>query len=528
MLVVAFALWLGRMIACSVGHAVDAAIALGRGGPLPLSETPIDEINTLMTELRATAHLVGESEHQLRLVTDNAPVGIVHCDAELRYKFVNRHRLEHLKHWLGLTVEQVIGKRIPEVIGDSTFAIVEPYMYECLAGKSVEFEVEVPFEAAEPQYLHCRFEPDWRDGKVVGLVSAETNITRLKRTEAALRGSEAAFRAMFEVSSVSKAEIEAGSGRFLRANAAICNFLGYTEAELLALTIFDVIHPDEQEFGRERLRRLVAGESTVFDEEQRYIRKDGNVVWGRMTVNVIRDESGRVLCYIAVILDITERKERDEKEHLLVREISHRAKNMLSVVRSIAQQTVARKPEDFVESFSDRIQALAASQDLLVRNEWNGVEIKDLAQAQLAHFTNLIGNRIILHGPTLRFKAAAAQAIGLALHELATNAAKYGALSTDKGRIDIAWGTDGRTFTLSWIERDGPSVSPPGRRGFGTTVMEAMAERSLDGEVALDYPATGVTWRVTCPAANALESGEWNSSFEGREGKNRAEAQLSY
>jgi two-component sensor histidine kinase len=218
-----------------------------------------------------------------------------------------------------------------------------------------------------------------------------------------------------------------------------------------------------------------------------------------------------------VILDISERKEREEKENLLMREISHRAKNMLSVVHAIAQQTAIKDPEGFIESFSERIQALAASQDLLVRNEWNGVEIKDLAQAQLAHLADLIGHRIVLHGPTLRFKAAAAQAIGLALHELATNAAKYGALSTDKGRVDISWGTDGHTFTMSWTERDGPPVSAPGRRGFGTTVMEAMAERSLDGKVDLDYPATGVTWRLTCPATNALASGEWSSNFEGRE-----------
>jgi PAS domain S-box-containing protein len=522
-LVVAFALWLGGIIARSVGHAADAAIALGRGRPLPPSGTPIDEINTLMAELRATADLVREREGQLRLVSDTAPVGIVHCDEELRYKFVNRNRLEHLKRRLGLTPEQVIGKRIPEVIGDSVFAIVEPYVYECLAGKSVEFEVEMPFEAAESRCLHCRFEPEWRDGKVVGLVSAETNITRLKRTEAALRESEAAFRAMFEVSSVSKAEIESGSGRFLRANAAMCTFVGYAEAELLALTIFDITHPDERERDRERLRRLVAGESTVFDEEQRFIRKDGNVIWGRMTVNVIRDGSGRALCNIAVILDITERKEREEKERLLMREISHRAKNMLSVVQSIAQQTATRKPEDFVESFSERIQALAASQDLLVRNEWNGVEIKDLTQAQLAHFADLIGHRIILRGPTLRFNAASAQAVGLALHELATNAAKYGALSTDTGHVDIAWRTDGRTFTMSWTERDGPPVSAPRRRGFGTTVMDAMVERSLDGKVDLDYPVTGVTWRLTCRSANALESGERSLSFEGREKSNWAQ-----
>jgi two-component sensor histidine kinase len=113
--------------------------------------------------------------------------------------------------------------------------------------------------------------------------------------------------------------------------------------------------------------------------------------------------------------------------HLLIREVNHRAKNMLSVVDSIAHQTATKNPEDFIERFSERIQALSANQDLLVRNEWNGVEIEDLVRAQLAHLAGLIGSRIVVQGPKLRLKAASAQAIGLALHELATNAGKYGA-----------------------------------------------------------------------------------------------------
>jgi two-component sensor histidine kinase len=110
-------------------------------------------------------------------------------------------------------------------------------------------------------------------------------------------------------------------------------------------------------------------------------------------------------------------------------------------------------------------------------------------------------------------KAASAQAIGLALHELATNAGKYGALSTDRGRLDICSGTDGDTFTISWTERDGPAVSVPQRRGFGTIVMKTMAERSVDGAVDLDYAPSGLTWRLTCPAANALEPCERGPNF---------------
>jgi PAS domain S-box-containing protein len=475
---------------------------------------------------------------------------------------------------------------------------------------------------------------------------------------AKVQESEAAFRAMFDVSSVGKIEIEPETGRFLRVNAAMCEFVGYSEAELLARTVCDITHPDDRDRGRELLRRLVAGQSAVFDVENRYIRKDGKAVWARTTVNVIRNGLGRPLRNTGVIQDLNarkqaeqdletskarlqlalnaaqlgwwqydplsrvvsgdtrtqeifdvtvneavideilkrvhpddaerlwtaieatldpadpkryatefrlrrgngevrwvetqglaqfegagrerqavsmvgtaqditerkrheeERKEREEKEHLLMREVNHRAKNMLSVVDAIAHQTAAKNPEDFVERFSERIQALSANQDLLVRNEWQGVDVEELVRAQLAHFADLIGSRIAVHGPKLCLKPASAQAIGLALHELATNAGKYGALSIDRGRVDISWGAAGDTFTMSWTERDGPPVCPPKQRGFGTIVIETMAERSVDGTVDLDYAPSGVTWRVTCPAANALEPWECEPI---REGENRTD-----
>jgi PAS domain S-box-containing protein len=216
------------------------------------------------------------------------------------------------------------------------------------------------------------------------------------------------------------------------------------------------------------------------------------------------DEIAWLNTVINFLAQAWERLEREEKEHLLMREINHRAKNMLSVVDAIAHQTAAKNPEDFIERFSERIQALSANQDLLVRNEWKGVEIDDLVHAQLAHFADLIGSRIAVQGPRWRLNPASAQAIGLAVHELATNAGKYGALSTDRGRVDIRWDTDGDTFTITWTERDG-LISRPNRRGFGTIVIESMAERSVGGEVALDYAPSGLTWRLTCPAANALE-----------------------
>jgi two-component sensor histidine kinase len=216
--------------------------------------------------------------------------------------------------------------------------------------------------------------------------------------------------------------------------------------------------------------------------------------------------------FIGIVQDITERKEREtqRKEHeeqlqLLMREVNHRAKNILSVVDAIAHQTATRTPEDFIERFSERIQALAANHDLLVRSDWDGVDIEDLTSAQLAHFADLIGSRIVVHGPKLRLKSASAQAIGLALTNSLPMLGNM-ALSRLRGGVSRFAGAPTATPSqMSWTEREGPPVSAPERRGFGSIVMETMAERSLNGKVELLYPPSGVTWRLSCPVANALE-----------------------
>ncbi len=394
-LLVALASWLGRIIARSVGQAARAAIALGEGGPMPLSATPVAEVDTLMAELRRAAAKRQAAEDLLRQSKDR-----------LQFAF------------------------------DAT------------------------------QLGWWQYDPLRRVGS-----------------------GDARFKGIFDV----------------------------TADEILIEDLMKRVHPDDAErFWADREAALDPANPKRSASEFRVRRSNGEIRWVEAHRLAYFEGAGperRAVSFGGTIQDISERKEREEKEHLLMREINHRAKNMLSVVDSIAHQTATRSPEDFIERFSERIQALSANQDLLVRNEWNGVEIADLARAQLAHFADLIGSRIVVRGPRLRLKAASAQAVGLALHELATNAGKYGALSTDAGRVDFCWGIDGDILAMSWTERDGPPVTAPKRRGFGTIVMEAMAQRSVDGKVDLDYAPSGLTWRLTCPLANALEPGEREPNF---------------
>jgi len=471
------------------------------------SSTGIDPGETEATspvtvaELRETIARLRESEHRLRLVTDHAPVAIACVDTKARYTFVNRHLAERQ----GVTPEEIIGRPVPEV-ASRAFAALEPYFRECFAGKAVEFEMAVPGRSGQTCILQARLAPQWSNGSVVGLVLASTDVTRIKHAEAALRDSEAAFRAMFEVSSVAQVEFDPVTGRFLRANPAMCRLLGYPEAELLTLTMFDVTHPDERGRDRELLHDLAAASSAVFDIDKRYVRKDGDTVWTHTTVNAVRDDAGRALRNTAAVLDISDCKRHEQRERVLLREVNHRSRNMLSVVQAIAQNTAARNSTDFLARFSARVQALSANQDLLVRNGWRGVDIGDLVRVQMAQFAPLLGSRITAHGPKLRLSPASSQAIGLALHELAVNAGEHGALSTADGNVDVAWRIDGDAFTMSWIECNGPTVCPPHARGFGTTIMEATVQRTVGGPVNLDYTPSGVIWRLNCPVANVRES----------------------
>jgi two-component sensor histidine kinase len=178
------------------------------------------------------------------------------------------------------------------------------------------------------------------------------------------------------------------------------------------------------------------------------------------------------------------------------------------VVQAIANQTAKEgSPATFSARLSDRIVALAAGQDLLVRNQWLGVELSDLIAAQLDHFRDWIGTRVMLDGPVAELTPDAAQGIGMALHELGTNAAKYGALSNETGAVLISWKvTKGANpkFSITWLERGGPKVQPPTRSGFGQTLIGRMAQAAVQGTAEINFAETGVSWNLNAPAANVL------------------------
>jgi two-component sensor histidine kinase/CHASE1-domain containing sensor protein len=204
-----------------------------------------------------------------------------------------------------------------------------------------------------------------------------------------------------------------------------------------------------------------------------------------------------------------ELSESQGRIQVLMGEVNHRSKNLLGLVQSIARQTSTSEQEQFLADFSKRLGALSANQDLLVKNKWKKIALGPLAEAQLGYFEGVIGTRILLNGPTIGLTAEAAQTIGMALHELATNAGKYGALSNETGIVDIKWSINKIDKSepwlhLSWIESGGPPVSKPTKLGFGSKVTGIMAQLSLSAKIDTEYESSGFRWNLECPMSRVV------------------------
>lgn len=214
---------------------------------------------------------------------------------------------------------------------------------------------------------------------------------------------------------------------------------------------------------------------------------------------------------VAVLFyDITERKRDQEHAQLLMAEIDHRARNLLAVVQAVVHRTQAPTAEAFAAAVQGRIQALARAHALLASNRWQGAELTRLVREELAPF-GPIGERTIISGPIVALKSAAAQSIALALHELAGNAAKHGALSLPQGRVTVRWAVDAASGQLSarWDERGGPPVVRPCHVGFGMAVIKAGIEHQLGGTVRTDWQPEGLVCELTLPAKQIDNSPLW-------------------
>jgi PAS domain S-box-containing protein len=448
---------------------------------------------------RTAEEALRRSEERFRAVVDDQTELISRFTPDLVITFVNRAYAERL------------GRRAEDLVGASVLAPMGETQRAAFRARIAQLTPEAPTVAYETAMVLRDGQPGWeqwtdralfdRAGRLLGYQSVGRDVTERKLMEQALREREGRYRATQEHAGVGIAEVDA-KGRFLRVNPAICAITGYSREELPGRTVFDITQPDDAREERVEYARLVAGEIDTYAREKRYRRPDGSERWVEIAATAVRDPDGRFLYGVRVVQDVNDRKLAQDRQRLLLAELSHRVKNTLAVVQGIAARSLSgdRTPDEARDALSKRLRALARAHDLLTASAWRGAGLRAVVEGELRPYRE----RVKLHGPDLTLAPKAAQTLGLVLHELATNAAKHGALSSPDGRVELAWslasvaGSD--RLRLVWRESSGPAVVVPTRRGFGRTLIEQGWRHDLGGEVDLAFLPQGVECALTVPA----------------------------
>ncbi|MBO9707767.1 MAG: PAS domain-containing protein [Caulobacter sp.] len=483
-------------------------------------------------------------------MADAVPILIGYLDSEQRYRFVNRAYEE----WFGLERSAIEGRTLIEVLGETAYEKVKDHVLRALGGERLTFQGEVPYRGVGRRHIEAQYVPDIApDGTVLGYYVLVTDISDRKRAEAEvsrLLVREQRRALMLDLGRRLRDEPDP-----YKIMSHACETLGeklgarqvgYAELDFAA-TKADVVGEwtapgapsllgrqfhldsygpamtDEMRAGRQvvvadvrldpRTRRSAAAGLYAELDVAAYVsaplvKADRLVSYLYVAQNVPRDWSGEEIAFIADVAELTraaaERarsdsalRQAEETERLLIREIDHRAKNVLAVVQSLAQLTPFENKKQYVTALSGRIGSLARSHSLLSSNRWSGVRLDALLQQELEPYGAEHDSRLVIDGPQVLIQAEAAQSLGLVVHELATNASKYGALSVQAGSLEIGWSWEAeRQLVLTWRESGGPPVTSPKRRGFGSTLI-ANAGRQVGAVIDQDWRPEGLVCRIS-------------------------------
>lgn len=324
----------------------------------------------------------------------------------------------------------------------------------------------------------------------------ELNLLRARfaRYETALRGSQVVVYTQ---------------DRSLRYTSVSQPMLGFSIADLLGRADEDVLPESVREMVVAIKRDAIASGQSQRTEFS--IDDGGAQRWYDLHVEALRNEAGDIVGLTCASVDVTERKEGEAHLRLLLRELTHRSKNLLAVIQAMARQTArhAGSIDAFLTQFGARLQALAASHDLLIRESWHGASLNELVRSQLSGYLDGLSHQVTIGGPDIALKPEAAQNLGLALHELSANAVRFGSLSTPEGLVSIEWQRGAEAdapVEFTWRESQGPRVKPRRKRGFGTVVIETNLARALDAKVDMDFDPEGLRCQVIIPASQVIST----------------------
>jgi PAS domain S-box-containing protein len=475
-------------------HEVNLAITIARQLALAIARKSAEQ------ELK-------ESEGRFRLMSEHAPVMIWMSDAQGRCLHLNAM----LRQFWGVPEDGVGSFDWQAMMHPQDAADITQRIMRALEGResltlkgryrAVSGEYRVLQTAARPRFSSS--------GEFLGMIGTNVDITEQEKSEQALRESEQRFRLAVEASPSGMVMTDR-HGMIVLVNSQAETLFGYTRDEIVGRNIEQLVpdrfrdqHPMFREaYGSQPSARPMGEGRDLFAR-----RKDGSEVPVDIGLSPIHTPEGQMV--MAAIVDISARKRAESHRELLVAELNHRVKNTLAVVQGIAYQTfrAGNGPPELRKAFEERLVALAQAHNLLTESSWEHASIKQLAEVT----TEALGaneKRVALSGPDLHLPPKQAVPLAMALHELCTNAKKYGALSNEDGRIVLDWSIardEGAVLNLAWRECNGPPVSPPARRGFGTTLLERTLAQDLEGEVMLRFHPDGLECVISAPMRDISE-----------------------
>ncbi len=461
---------------------------------------PIRAFGVIMdvSEQHQAQDALRESDARFREAADSAPAPVWMTDTDGKMEFGNRA----LAEFAGMSREAVMGDTWLTLIHPEDLAGVVEARTRAWSAGHVPYTFEARFRRADGVWrwleVNSRARRD-AAGQFRGYVGLAVDRTEAREALAVLAESEERFRVLADSAPVMIWMSDA-AGRCLYLNAALRNFWNVEADDVRAFDWRETMHPGDEARIMAELARATSS-ADAFNVEGRYLRADGTYRVVSTRGEPRFSQLGEFLGMIGVNVDITDVVEARERQRLLLDELNHRVKNTLTVVQSLAKQTF--RPEVQLATaravFDARLSALAGAHTLLTNSSWENASLRSLVEQSIL-VCGAARRRIAVKGPDLVLTPKQALSIALALHELCTNAVKHGSLSVESGHVALEWryAPEG-PLQLEWRERGGPSVAPPGNRGFGSTLLERVLPRDVQGEAAMEFDAEGLSYRLTLP-----------------------------